>query len=142
MSNEDLSPIKSALDDFAPLSTLTDKLKENTASAELEGLTAQAKAPMLANLQQKLGKPIVVICPKDEAAVNLEAELIQYAGSEVAIARPISTAENLVYTEGATDYDAVGQRVRAIHQILEGRPEIVVISIHALLQRTLAPTAM
>ncbi len=135
----ELNEISALIEDYAPYRVLKEKLADGARVVQMEGLPVNAKAFLLAQLQRDLGRPLFVVAQDDQAAERLIGDLGVFAPEPGAIAPLISTAETLIYEEGAPDYARIGRRAQAIQQVLRDTPKFMVASVNAMLQRTVSP---
>ncbi len=135
----ELNELSGLVEDFGAYRALKERIAQGAPVVQLEGLPAQAKSFLLAQLQREVGKPLFIVTYNDDAAEKLIADLSVFARDASKIAPLISTAETLIYTEGAPDYGLIGRRAHGLHLALDGQSDFLVASIPAVLQRTVSP---
>jgi transcription-repair coupling factor (superfamily II helicase) len=135
----DLTDISTLVADYAPYRAVTQAIAAGTKALQLGGLPVNAKAMLLAQLRRDLDRPLFVVTYSEEAASRLVAEIGAFESDPGAIAALASTAETLVYTEGAPDYELIGRRAKAVNAMLTGNPRFMIASVSSVLQRTVSP---
>ena len=95
-----------------------------------------AKAFLSSAMHHDLGRPMAVVTYTADQAERLAGDLRAFIGSGADVAVLPSTAETLLYTEGAPDYSLIGKRLDAIERIAAGTVRFVVGPVTAFLQRT------
>lgn len=131
----DLSQLPALLEDYAPYRQLKDELRAGVHAVQLEGVSVPAKGFFLAQLLREIDRPLLILTYNNEQAERLVADLTALGVEEPSIAYLMSTAETLLYTEGAPDYGMIGRRIQALTRIANGTARIIVGTAGAYLQR-------
>lgn len=131
----DLSKLPSLAEDYAPYRQLKDDLHAGVHAVQLEGVSVPAKGFFLAQLLRDLDRPLLILTYNNEQAERVVADLTAFGVAEDSIAFLMSTAETLLYTEGAPDYGMIGRRLQALTRIANGTARVIIGSAGAFLQR-------
>ena len=129
----DLPQLADKLPDF---DLLISGLQSKTPQAvTLEGLTGAAKGFVLAQLYHKLMRPILILTYQPEQAQRLWDDLVRFGVPERRVA-VLPSAQSLFLEGDVTDHRAIGERIRALLQLGDGDPSIVIGTGESVLQRT------
>lgn len=131
----DLYELSALAEDFPPFTQLKEALERGTHAVQLEGVSVPAKGFFLAQLLRDLDRPLLIATYNNEQAERIVADLSAFGVAEDSIAYLVSTAETLLYTEGAPDYGMIGRRIQALARIADGSAKVIVGTAGALLQR-------
>ncbi|MGE5248397.1 MAG: CarD family transcriptional regulator, partial [Verrucomicrobiota bacterium] len=96
-----------------------------------------ARAFLTARLFQRLGRPVLYLCPDGKEAEEAADELAAYLGPGIVLPYPSVDIEP--YGAEAPHVPAVHDRMRALHRLLAGPPAVVVASAEAAAEKTVPP---
>ena len=102
----------------------------------ISGLSAVHRANIAAALYNIGNAPLVVICPDESAAESMSRDLESMTGVEPTL---LYSREFAFYPTLAASRQAEQQRIAALDRMLRGESPISVVTVSALLQRTLPP---
>ncbi|MFB3926354.1 MAG: transcription-repair coupling factor [Syntrophales bacterium] len=127
----------SAKDRILPdsLHDLIGLIRQGEKSTILRGLGGSAKALILSFMQQELRRPIVAVCPTQEAAKNLCKDLSLFAGGDNVVFYP--PWDILTMDIFASQRGTELQRIAALVKLFRKEPSIYVVPLQALLQKVI-----
>jgi transcription-repair coupling factor (superfamily II helicase) len=101
----------------------------------LTGLVGSGKALLLSYLYQENPRPILVICPKPEAALKLSEDLESFLGEDKVFHFP--SWEMLPYELKIPHNEIIGRRLEVLYQLGFEKNKIIVTHFRAFLEKTL-----
>lgn len=104
----------------------------------VEGVTNAAKGMVLAQAYRRLMRPLLVLTYQPEQAMRLWDDLIRYGVPESRVS-VLPSAQSLFLEGDITDFRAIGERIRALLQLADGEPGIVIGTAESVFQRTSPP---
>src|SRR4051812_18380217 len=87
---------------------------------QIDGLPVAAKSLLLAQLHADTGRPIVVVTYNADQAARLWADLSRYGLSDEDLTLLPSSADTLIFAEGAPDLGVLGRRTAALQKLARG----------------------
>ena len=118
---------------------LPSLLESGGLPALVSGLSAVHRANLAAALENKLGLPLVVICPDDTAAESFARDLEAMLGREVDC---LIMRDWVFYQTEAVSRQAEQKRLATLYRLATGQSSIVTASISALIQRCMPPETL
>ncbi len=106
--------------------------------ALLSGSTAGSRAPLAAALHRDFGAPVVLVCADEREAQTLLPDLEALTGETPAFL----PAREFSFHPGTASRPWEHHRLGLFHALSEGEISFLVVSIEALLQRTIPPDTM
>jgi len=143
-----MSWLVSALDGWAELEKIQEGLASASASlVRVDGASDPVKTLLAAGLARAFRAPVLLICPTSESAERMYEHLLALTADGADAPQDdqvvfLPSLEALLYEDIAADPRIVGERLRALHRLLEGDQVICVASAPAALQRCLPPWAL
>jgi transcription-repair coupling factor (superfamily II helicase) len=131
----DLYQLPSLAEDYAPYRELKEQLAAKGRIVQLEGVSVAAKGFFLTQLLRDLDRPLLIVTYNVEQAERMVDDFTAFGVPEESIAYLVSTAETLLFTEGAPDYALIGKRLNALARIHEGKAKVIIGAAGAFLQR-------
>jgi len=104
----------------------------------LSGSTAGSRVPLAAALRRDFSAPIVLICADEREAQALLPDLESLTGERAAFL----PAREFSFHPGTASRQWEHRRLELFHALLQGEIPLLVVSIEALLQRTIPPQAL
>jgi transcription-repair coupling factor (superfamily II helicase) len=102
------------------------------------GVPDGAKAVTIAAIARTRRAPVFVLTARPARAEVLVDEIVVWLGESAPVLH-FPVRDPLPYERIAPEPEAIRDRLRALSSLAEGRPQVVVASIDAALQRTLSP---
>ena len=107
--------------------------------ALISGLSAVHRAHLGAALRERIGRPLVVVCPDDTAAESMARDLSAMLGEESAV---IGMRDFCFYPAEAVSRQGEQKRIAALRALQTGAVQVAAVSISGLLQRTMPPETL
>ncbi len=122
--------------DYPKTREALDAIEDGVRMVQVEGLAAAAKAWFLAGAYSQIRRTMLFLTYTTEQAERLAEDLPHYGiPKDQVLFFPPSDA--LIYEEGAPDFSVIGERLAALHALVDGKKGIVVAPVHAALRRTM-----
>ena len=118
---------------------LPSLLESGGLPALISGLSAVHRANLAAALRQRLGLPLLVICPDDTAAENFANDLRSMLGTEV---NTLTMRDFVFYQTEAVSRQGEQKRIATLYRLAKGMGEITVASVSGLIERTMPPETL
>lgn len=106
--------------------------------ALLSGSTAGSRAPLAASLHRDFASPVVLVCADEREAQALLPDLEALTGESPAFL----PAREFHFHPGTASRPWEHHRLGLFHALLQGKIPLLVVSIEALLQRTIPPEVL
>jgi len=121
------------------LKDLPQRIEAGLLPALVSGLSPVHRPLLAAALYESMSRPLVVVCPEENAAEAFARDMASLLGK-----RPyILPSRDYVFRSGESASRQTEQtRLRTLDALREGKAETVICSVSALLQRTLPPDAL
>jgi len=117
---------------------LLASLDGGAAPVLLSGMTAGSRAPVAAALEQVTKAPVVLICADEREASALIQDLEALSGKEVSFL----PSRDFHFHPGTASHQWEHRRLGLFHALLSGSLPFLVVTIEALLQRTIPPEVL
>ncbi len=121
------------------LTPLPSRVEGGFLPALVSGLSPIHRAHLAAALHLETGRPIVVLSPDETAAESMAADLRAFLGEEVGL---LVSRDMAFYDTESASRETEQRRLAALDGLLGEKFGAVVITIPALLQRALPPSAL
>jgi transcription-repair coupling factor (superfamily II helicase) len=115
---------------------ITDKLARKGSLLSVTGLEGSAPAYLLSRLVEAAGGPLVMVTPDQDSADELCQELCFYASAPGEIAH-FPSWDVTPFDSASPHPDVVGERLKALVRLLDGRARAVIVPLPSLLQRVI-----
>jgi transcription-repair coupling factor (superfamily II helicase) len=99
------------------------------------GFTGASRAFLAAGLRRDLAAPLVLLCADDAEAQRLSSDLEALTGEEAAIL----PARDFIFHPGTASHQWEHRRLGLFHALLEDQIPLLIVTVEALLQRTIPP---
>ena len=114
---------------------LLTALDSGASPVAASGLTGASRAFLAAGLRRDLGAPLVLICADDAEAQRLAADLELLTGGEI----NLLPSRDFMFHPGTASHQWEHRRLVLFHALLEDQIPLLVVTVEALLQRTIPP---
>ena len=114
---------------------LLTALDSGASPVAASGLTGASRAFLAAGLRRDLGAPLVLICADDAEAQRLAADLELLTGDEI----NLLPSRDFMFHPGTASHQWEHRRLVLFHALLEDQIPLLVVTVEALLQRTIPP---
>lgn len=126
---------------------LEDALRKGERAIGVAGLVGAARGLVTARLARFAKRPVVFVCPDEDAADDVERDVRFFLGPDESEERPrvlrLPADEILPYDDLSPDRLVVQQRLRALFHLHLGTPfEVLVLSGKALARKVMPPRAL
>ncbi len=134
------------------LKTITHSILENKAlhplpakveggylPALVSGLSPVHRAHLAAALHLETGRPLVVLCPDETAAEAMAGDLRAFLGKEIGL---LVSRDFAFYDAESASRQTEQRRLAALDGLLSEKFDALVVTVPALLQRALPPSAL
>ncbi len=133
-----MEQLLSQLKTIPEYTALLDSLSQGR-SAAVTGIGQINRSHILAGLRQHQGRPLVILCQDDMAARRLQEELKCFLGETTPI---LPGRELTLYDAAVVSRSWEQKRLRQLHDLLEGKTPVQLMTWEALSMRTLPPEAL
>ncbi len=121
------------------ITPLPDSVEGGALPALVSGLGPVHRAHLAAALALRCGRPLCVVVPDDTAADAMAADLRSFLSGPVVT---VTGRDFTFYTAESVSRQAEQARLRALDGMLSDRPPAAVVTVAALLTRTVPPDAL
>ena len=114
-------------------------IEEGGCPAAFSGLSPVLRAYIAAAVRRETGRSVVLLCADETEGERLSRDLRALTGEEV---RLVAAREFTFHHAAVVSRQYEHRRLAAFHALLEGKSPLTVVTVEALLQRTLPPEAL
>ena len=114
-------------------------IEEGGCPAAFSGLSPVLRAYIAAAVRRETGRSVVLLCADETEGERLSRDLRALTGEEV---RLVAAREFTFHHAAVVSRQYEHRRLAAFHALLEGGSPLTVVTVEALLQRTLPPEAL
>ena len=114
-------------------------IEEGGCPAAFSGLSPVLRAYIAAAVRRETGRSVVLLCADETEGERLSRDLRALTGEEV---RLVAAREFTFHHAAVVSRQYEHRRLVAFHALLEGKSPLTVVTVEALLQRTLPPEAL
>ena len=114
-------------------------IEEGGCPAGFSGLSPVLRAYIAAAVRRETGRSVVLLCADETEGERLSRDLRALTGEEV---RLVAAREFTFHHAAVVSRQYEHRRLAAFHALLEGKSPLTVVTVEALLQRTLPPEAL
>ncbi len=134
-----MNQINGILNQLPEFAQLTAAIDSGASPAAVSGLAAVHRAHFAAGLHDQSGRPVVVVCADELEARRLAGDLAGLAGEEPAL---LTGREFTFHNAATVSRQWEHRRLSLLSDLSQGRISLLVVTVEALLQRTIPPALL
>ena len=116
---------------------LKNDLQQNKTPVMVTGVSGIHQAHFAAALALEWGKKILLLTPQESEAQRIKEDICRFAGTEIAQVYPAREWNLRSVQTASREYEQ--QRIGALEGLLEGKVQVLLTSVEALMQPALPP---